>query len=56
MQVRRFELEMERPGGSPSGSRPEPASREVVRAAPEPEPDDQRIRDTIEEPGYGHGV
>ena len=55
MQVRRFEFEMEQPRGDVPSSPPD-AIGEVVCAGPDAEDDDQRNPESIEEPGYGHGV
>jgi hypothetical protein len=57
MNPRRFEFEV----GAAPVKRPAPAQvRETVQAAPQPGADakreDTQVDQTIEEPGYGHGV
>ena len=57
MQVRRFEFDMEQPVGDVQSSPPDATTiGEVVCAGPDAEDDDQRNPESIEEPGYGHGV
>lgn len=56
MQVRRFEFEVGHPAEAPPGQPPEADPREAMRAAPSGEDDDRGTDESIEEPGYGHGV
>jgi hypothetical protein len=56
MKVNRFTLD----AAPPPGHRPPPARREpdpqALRASPESGEENQRQEETLEEPGYGHGV
>jgi hypothetical protein len=55
MQASRFEMEAERPAGQPQEQRTDPEARASLRA-PGDGDDESRRDETIEEPGYGHGV
>ena len=56
MQVRRFEFEQERRTERRAEPSEEAYARPAMRAAPERDGDDPRDDETIDEPGYGHGV
>jgi hypothetical protein len=56
MEPRRFEIEAERPAEPPTEQGKDPAPHATVQASADGESEDQRRDETIEEPGYGHGV
>lgn len=57
MPVSPFEGDLdERPSGDRQEQRQNAAVRPEMRASPRDENEDQRAEETMEEPGYGHGV
>lgn len=56
MQVRRFEFEGAQAAEKPQEPRADGDGPAPMRASPPREDDERRNEDTLEEPGYGHGV
>jgi hypothetical protein len=56
MEPSRFEVEAEPPDEGRREPRKDPAPRAAVQASADGEGEDQQRDETIEEPGYGHGV
>lgn len=58
MPVSPFERDVDprRSGDDASEQRREAAAGPEMRASPRQEPEDVRVDETPEEPGYGHGV
>jgi hypothetical protein len=56
MQVNRFEMEPKGPAERRTEPRPEDRPAPTLRASDSGDGEDQRRDETIEEPGYGHGV
>ena len=56
MNPRRFELDAGAPAKNPARRQPEDTAPTGMRAAPEAERDERSSDQSMEEPGYGHGV
>jgi hypothetical protein len=56
MQTRPFELETDPPGAAPPEPGPAGHAPAAVRASRDGDDPEQRRDETLDEPGYGHGV
>ena len=56
MQVNRFEMDPKGPADPRSEPPPDDGPAATLRASKHGDDQDQRPDETVEEPGYGHGV